>query len=291
MHPAAGKSIEEARANLGMGETSRNWNSIVAEYNATVEKIGAGPWCEMAQTVWRNRAQAKAVTYQRAYTPWTVQDFISGKLGGTWHWGTAGIQPGDRVYFDWQRPSKVWNSAWAVDHVGIVEKVNGDGTFYTIEGNYSDVVGRHLRDAKYVVGYGRPDWAALPAYSGGGGTSVPAPAKPSPTGRLAVDGWLGTNTIKAWQRVMGTTVDGRISYPRSELVAEVQRQLNRKEGARLTVDGKGIASNEHGRFPKTGHTNTLRALQRHLGVSADGYLSAPSDAVKALQRRLNSGKF
>lgn len=294
MHPAAGKTIEEARANLGLGETPRgsNDNSIVQEYNRTVDRIGRGAWCEMAQTVWRNRAGAKAVTHQRAYTPWTVQDFQAGKLGSSWHWGTAGMQPGDRVYFDWARPNKVWNNAWAVDHVGIVERVNADGTFYTIEGNYADVVGRHLRDAKYVVGYGRTDWSRLPAYSGGGGTSAPsAPSKPKPTGssRLSVDGYMGPATIRAWQRAMGTTADGVISRP-SDLVRAVQRRLNTK-GARLVVDGKGIGSNNGGRYPSTGTTNTVRALQRYLGVKADGYLSSPSDTVKALQRRLNSGSF
>lgn len=130
-------------------------------------------------------------------------------------------------------------------------------------------------------------------YKGGtGGASAPKPstpsipsAKPAPSGKvLSVDGYLGPNTIKQWQKVMGTEADGVISRP-SNLVRAVQRKLH------VPIDGVGIASNNSGRYPSAGTTNTIRALQRYLGVSADGYFSSPSETVKALQRRLNSGKF
>lgn len=122
--------------------------------------------------------------------------------------------------------------------------------------------------------------------SGGGGGS----------GDLEVDGWLGYNTTKRWQKIMGTEQDGDISRP-SELVTAVQKDLNAKgirdnAGKSLVVDGKGIQSNEDGRYPSgTGTTATLEALQRYLGTSTDGYLSAPSDCIRALQKRLNTGKF
>jgi len=122
--------------------------------------------------------------------------------------------------------------------------------------------------------------------SGGGGS-----------GELEVDGWLGSATVSRWQTIMGTSpVDGVISRP-SNLVTAVQNDLNKKgvkdnAGKALVVDGKGIQSNEDGRYPESpGTTATLEALQRYLGTSPDGYLSAPSDAVRALQKRLNTGKF
>jgi hypothetical protein len=124
--------------------------------------------------------------------------------------------------------------------------------------------------------------------SGGGGSTPP--------GDVEVDGWLGYNTTRLWQSIMGTTVDGVISVP-SQLVTAVQKHLNAKgirdaDGKTLVVDGKGIQSNESGRYPSgSGTTATIEALQAYLGTSVDGYFSAPSSAVKALQTRLNTGKF
>jgi len=112
---------------------------------------------------------------------------------------------------------------------------------------------------------------------------------PKPSGGLALDGFLGPATIKRWQQVMGTHADGVISTGRggSQLVRKVQQHLNSK-GYRLAVDGFGIFPNTKG---KTKKTNTQAALQRYLGTPADGYLSSPSAAVVALQKRLNEGRF
>jgi len=124
--------------------------------------------------------------------------------------------------------------------------------------------------------------------SSGGGSDPNAP--------LEIDGWLGYNTTKRWQKIMGTTQDGVISNP-SNLVTAVQKHLNAAgakdgDGKTLVVDGKGIQSNEDGRYPSgSGTTATIEALQRYLGSTIDGYFSAPSDAVRALQKRLNTGSF
>jgi len=112
-------------------------------------------------------------------------------------------------------------------------------------------------------------------------TAPKPPAKPSP---LKVDGVLGSDTIRRWQQVMHTPVDGKISNP-SDLVKAVQRLLN-AHGAKpaLVVDGKGIE--QDGKV-----THTIRALQKYLGTPTDGKLSKPSDCIKALQKRLNSNTF
>lgn len=119
-------------------------------------------------------------------------------------------------------------------------------------------------------------------------TDLPLPAPipaPKPTfEKLAVDGELGPKTIKRWQQVMGTPADGKISNP-SALVKAVQRHLNRKINARLTVDGRGIT--QDGR-----RYHTVHALQRYLRTPVDGVMSKPkSEVVKAIQRRLNLGRF
>lgn len=36
-------------------------------------------------------------------------------------------------------------------------------------------------------------------------------------------------------------------------------------------------------------SNTIKAIQKHLGVTSDGYFGAKT--AKALQKRLNGGKF
>lgn len=103
---------------------------------------------------------------------------------------------------------------------------------------------------------------------------------------LTVNGVLNKATIRAWQREMGTEVDGVISSP-SQLVKAVQEHLNSK-GWDLEVDGYGIFRNVGSTTPKT---KTIQALQEYLGTTADGVLSrGESDAVKALQKLLNKGK-
>lgn len=57
---------------------------------------------------------------------------------------------------------------------------------------------------------------------------------------LAVDGILGSQTIKKLQHVLKTTVDGFISKPRSEMVCALQRFLNQQASssdAKLIIDG------------------------------------------------------
>lgn len=114
----------------------------------------------------------------------------------------------------------------------------------------------------------------------GDDTSNP-PAAPE---TLSVDGQLGPKTITRWQQVMGTPVDGIISKP-SELVKAVQRELNSKIGAGLSVDGDGIRQDNKAYL-------TVSALQKYLGTQQDGRMSSPvSEVVKAIQRRLNEGRF
>ena len=63
------------------------------------------------------------------------------------------LQPGDMVSFD-------WDGDGGGDHVGIVEKVLGDGVYQTIEGNVSNSVGRGTRSVSNIL-YGiRPRYDA-----------------------------------------------------------------------------------------------------------------------------------
>ena len=162
---------------------------------------------------------------------------------------------------------------------------------------YGDIPLRPHRYWKSTACPGRWDLARLDRLARG--TKAPAipvnnpkpapkpPVKPS-TG-LALDGFGGAATVRRWQQVMGTTVDGVISgqgladrpyhvrletvqYARggSNLVRAVQRAVG------VTADGYL-------------GPNTIRAIQRRLGVAVDGYFGPGT--VVALQKRLNGGKF
>lgn len=102
---------------------------------------------------------------------------------------------------------------------------------------------------------------------------------------LDVDGELGPKTISKWQQVMGTAVDGVITPGNSDLVRAVQRRLRATVNPNLSVDGDGIYQNNQ-------YYKTAAALQTYLGTGVDGKISSPvSQAIKALQRRLNDGWF
>ena len=68
-----------------------------------------------------------------------------------------GFRRGDIVFFDWNV------GGYGYDHVGIIEKVNGDGTYWCIEGNTSltsndngGSVMRRLRSFMSISGAARP---------------------------------------------------------------------------------------------------------------------------------------
>lgn len=120
-------------------------------------------------------------------------------------------------------------------------------------------------------------------------------SKPKPkVDKLTVDGKWGEATTRRVQEELGTPVDGEVSFqpvafksenpgllsgwewtknPRSSNVIEA---LQRKLG--VSADGRIGPS-------------TLRALQRKLGTPVDGRVSNPSVMVRELQKNLNAGKL
>lgn len=115
-----------------------------------------------------------------------------------------------------------------------------------------------------------------------------------PSGALAVDGLAGPATIRKWQQVMGTIVDGKISG---------QEVPNNRTWGRpnLITSCVGYEKNGHSTLIKAVQKvvgvkvdgflgpDTIKGIQRHLGVAADGWFGP--NTVKALQARLNTGKF
>lgn len=110
-----------------------------------------------------------------------------------------------------------------------------------------------------------------------------SPSTPSKPAALVVDGQLGAKTIRRWQQVMKTPVDGKIDAKGSKLIEAVQARLNDKLGLRGATKLKedGVLG-----------TQTIRRLQQYLKSPIDGIISEPrSLMVEQLQRRLNTGTF
>lgn len=135
-----------------------------------------------------------------------------------------------------------------------------------------------------------------------GGTAAPA-QKPAKPGKLAVDGRLGTATSKDIQRALNASpktkrklkIDGRLgpdSYKslQEHLGGNVIDGLIENQSYRPEELGNGVGP--HG-WEYTGRGSsgsaTIRRLQRHVGVEADGILYEGTTA--ALQKALNAGKF
>lgn len=176
-----------------------------------------------------------------------------------------------RGYAAWQ--TYAWSHGRIAQGIRLYQYKNGQ----RLAGGEVDFVRTSLAD------YGQVAWQQTPAVP-----AAPAAKTTAAVARLVVDGSAGPATIRRWQQVMGTTIDGVISgqinnggarpnlysvqYGKdgSNLIRAVQRRLG------LKADGlMGPA--------------TIKAIQKHLGVTADGSFGPAT--VKALQTRLNAGRF
>ena len=110
------------------------------------------PWCVMFVSYCMNKA---------GVLPNVVKKFASCSIGWNWFKSKGQTrnrgyipQKGDIIFFDWN-PEK----GDGIDHVGIVNNVNGE-YIYTLEGNHDDQVNiykYHINDAR-IYGYAVPDY-------------------------------------------------------------------------------------------------------------------------------------
>lgn len=113
------------------------------------------PWCAMfVSYCFYNAGLPLPATTPKgfAYCPYGVNWF---KNKGWWH---TTPKVGDVVFYD-------WGGDGVSDHVGIVEKVNSDGSIVAIEGNTSDNYGDsnggevcRKTQKRGIFGYGRPPY-------------------------------------------------------------------------------------------------------------------------------------
>jgi hypothetical protein len=278
--------LDRLRAHLGLGEDpdGSNHNFITEWYNANVSRIGNGPWCEMTQTWAMWTAGLKALKVGRAYTVWGAEDGQKHAKGAAWFPGTKGMRAGDQIYYDWSGSRSVGN----IDHTGRCEKVMGDGTFYSLEGNISNRLLRVRRDSKYVVGYVRPNFAGV--------APVPASPKPAPRAKPVknpglvkrIQFTLEVKTDGQW----GPTTDSRALTMRNAARAlagyphHVKRPYNvRAMQAIVDTHVDGIVG------PNTRARVVLwvKQMQRALGVTPDGQWGPKTDnAFLAARRRYHN---
>ena len=154
------------------------------------------------------------------------------------------------------------------------------------------------RDVSQTACPGRHVYARLNEIKYGGAVEVnnpidPKPSKPSGPRLLKVDGYWGRNVSTRLQQVLRTPVDGVVSsqsrywkdrnpglttgwdwdtHPQgSRVISELQERIGAGRDGILGED-------------------SIRRLQRHLGTPVDGVISRESQAVMALQRRLNNNR-
>ncbi|MFE3448822.1 CHAP domain-containing protein [Nonomuraea sp. NPDC059194] len=122
---------------------NRDGGSIRAYANA--------PWCAMFVSWVGEKSGLRPTVGWDAYTVTFAKWFKANK-----RWGTKST-PGAVVFFSWKGGKDLDD----IQHVGFVEKDNGDGTISTIEGNTGNgKVEQRVRPKSQVVGYGYPDYKA-----------------------------------------------------------------------------------------------------------------------------------
>ena len=232
------------------------------------------PYCAMFQSYCFDKAGVTCTGLPSAYCP----DIVNAVRRAGKAVSARSAQTGDIVLFD-------WNGDGVADHIGIVEKNTGS-YLQTIEGNTNNgVVARRTRAYGTVILCGRPNY--------GGASNPPKPAQSSGAG-LVVDGLWGSATTTALQRHFGTPVDGIVSGQwtgrksilkacttgwqfsagagGSLLIAAMQRTLG--------IPDDGVAGPQF-----------VNALEQRYGYAPDGRLDFPSNTVRRMQEKMNTGGF
>ena len=180
-----------ARGYLGCKESNGSHRQIIDLYNSH-KPLSRGykvkytdSWC----ATFVSACAIKANYTDIIPTECSCNQMINGfKKIGRWCEDDAHVpSPGDIIFYDWQ-DNGVGDNKGSSDHVGIVEKVEGN-TITVIEGNKNDAVARRTIkvNGKYIRGYG------LPKYDTNATNTSTAPSKSQTNTSSA----LGTYMITA----------------------------------------------------------------------------------------------
>ena len=144
----------------------------------------------------------------------------------------------------------------------------------------------------YIDGVGRCD--VNECYYSANSPSAITNTTNKPTS-LVIDGIWGKETTKALQKYFGTPQDGIISsqsikykYNNPGLLSSSWNWVVWPKGSTvIRALQKNLKVTQDGIFGPV----TCKALQKRLGTVQDGYISNPSQCVRALQKALNKGKL
>ncbi|MBA9005074.1 CHAP domain-containing protein [Thermomonospora cellulosilytica] len=151
MDPIGKKLLDIAEQELGYTEKAGGYTKYGEWWAENVDSdhdpyFKTAPWCDMF-LAWA--ADKAGVTEQAGQFASTVDHAKWFAANGAWG---SEPEPGAIVFFDW----KGSNDIDAIDHVGIVKKVDGD-EIHTIEANVDGVHLREkVRDESVIAGYGYP---------------------------------------------------------------------------------------------------------------------------------------
>lgn len=150
MSSLADALLQAAREHLGYREEAGGYTKFGDWYYTNVDSstsaFKTAPWCDMFVTWAGHQAGIAEYVGEFAHTVSHARWF---QEQGAW---SDTPEPGAVVFFDWAGTGRVGG----IDHVGIVERVEGR-TIHTIEGNADRVwLKRKARDKSKVVGYGLP---------------------------------------------------------------------------------------------------------------------------------------
>ena len=196
MGKTANTILDVARGWLGCKESNGTHKKIIDVYNAH-KPLARGYKVKYTDSWCATFVSACAIKV--GYTDiipleCSCNQMINGfKKIGRWCEDDAHVpSPGDVIFYDWQDKG-VGDNKGSSDHVGIVEKVEGN-IITVIEGNKSDAVGRRKLqvNGRYIRGYG------LPKYDAKVTNTSTAPSKPQ------------TNTFNALGTYMITASDLKV---------------------------------------------------------------------------------
>lgn len=237
----ASKVVAQAQSWLGYNEYDGSHKKIIDVYNS--HKPLARGYAVKYNDAWC-ATFVSAVAIKLGYT-----DIIPTECGcpsmislmqkkGIWVEDESVVpKSGWIIFYDWQ-DNGVGDNKGGSDHVGIVEKVEGNNII-VIEGNYSNSVKRRTLsvNGRYIRGYGAPKYDA----ESGASTSTSTSTSVSTTINSTVNRIDTVKEVQNWANTnynSGLVVDciyGKNT--KKALVKILQTELNQTYNANLVVDG------------------------------------------------------